>query len=63
LAAAVAIADRADYRMLNVTDPDQFTIDYHESMRAVVGSERIGEWSRLFLAPGMGHFVRHSAHS
>lgn len=76
---AVAIADRADYRMLNATDPDlkrfqqrggklllyhgwsdanfsaQFTIDYYESMRAVVGSERIGEWARLFLAPGMGH--------
>jgi feruloyl esterase len=79
LEAAVAIADRADYRMLNATDPDlkkfqqrggklllyhgwsdanfsaQFTIDYYESMRAVVGAERIGEWARLFLAPGMGH--------
>lgn len=79
LEAAVAIADRADYRMLNATDPDlkrfhqrggklllyhgwsdanfsaQFTIDYYESLRAVVGSEGIGEWARLFLAPGMGH--------
>ena len=31
------------------------TIDYYESLRDVVGSERIGEWPRLFLAPGMGH--------
>lgn len=79
LEAAVAIADRADFRMLNPTDPDlkrfqqrrgklllyhgwsdpnfsaQFTIDYYERVRAVVGSKRIGEWARLFLAPGMGH--------
>lgn len=33
----------------------QSTIDYYESVRAVVGSEQIGEWARLFLAPGMGH--------
>jgi feruloyl esterase len=79
LEAAFAIADRADYRMLNATDPDlkrfqqrggklllyhgwsdanfsaPFTIDYYESMRSVVGAERIEEWARLFLAPGMGH--------
>jgi feruloyl esterase len=79
LETAVAIADRADFRMLNATDPDlrrvrqrngklllyhgwsdanfsaQSTIDYYESVRAVVGSEQIGEWARLFLAPGMGH--------
>lgn len=33
----------------------QSTIDYYERMRAVTGAERIGEWARLFLAPGMGH--------
>jgi feruloyl esterase len=32
-----------------------FTIDYYERLRAVTGSERIGKWARLFLAPGMGH--------
>jgi feruloyl esterase len=79
LAAAVAMADRPDYGMLNATDPDlkrfqqrggklllyhgwsdanfsaPFTIDYYERLGAVTGSERIGEWARLFLAPGMGH--------
>jgi feruloyl esterase len=79
LAAAVAITDRAEFRMLNATDPDltrfrqrggklllyhgwsdpnfsaQPTIDYYESLRAVAGAERISEWARLFLAPGMGH--------
>ena len=79
LEAAVAISDRADFRMLNATDPDlkkfqqrggklllyhgwsdanfsaQLTIDYYERVRAVVGSERIDDWIRLFLAPGMGH--------
>ena len=79
LETAIAIADRADFRILNATDPDlrrfqqrggkllmyhgwsdanfsaQSTIDYYESVRKVVGSERIGEWARLFLAPGMGH--------
>jgi feruloyl esterase len=79
LETAVAIADRADFRMLNATDPDlrrfqqqggkllmfhgwsdanfsaQSTIDYYESVHKVVGSERIGDWARLFLAPGMGH--------
>jgi len=79
LAAAVAITDRAEYRMLNAIDPDlkrfrqrggklllyhgwsdpnfsaQPTIDYYESLRAVAGAERIAEWARLFLAPGMGH--------
>ena len=79
LEAAVATADRADFRMLNATDPDlrrfqqrggkllmyhgwsdanfsaQSTIDYYENMRTVVGFEQIGEWARLFLAPGMGH--------
>ena len=33
----------------------QSTIDYYESVRRVVGSDSIGEWARLFLAPGMGH--------
>jgi feruloyl esterase len=79
LEAAVAMTDRADYRMLNATDPDlrrfqqrggklllyhgwsdanfsaQFTIDYYERMQGAVGPEQIGEWARLFLAPGMGH--------
>ena len=33
----------------------QPTISYYESLRDVVGSGRMGEWVRLFLAPGMGH--------
>ena len=33
----------------------QATIDYYESIRAVVGARWIGEWARLFLAAGMGH--------
>ena len=40
------------------SDPNfsaQPTIDYYESLRAVAGAERIAEWARLFLAPGMGH--------
>ena len=33
----------------------QSTINYYERMRDVMGSRRIGESARLFLAPGMGH--------
>jgi feruloyl esterase len=79
LEGAVTMADRAEYRILNATDPDlkkfqqrggklllyhgwsdanfapPYTIDYYERLRATTGPERIGEWARLFLAPGMGH--------
>jgi feruloyl esterase len=33
----------------------QSTINYYESVRDRLGSVQIGEWLRLFLAPGMGH--------
>lgn len=33
----------------------QPTINYYESVRDTVGAGQIGEWLRLFLAPGMGH--------
>jgi feruloyl esterase len=33
----------------------QSTINYYESVLDRVGSGQIGEWLRLFLAPGMGH--------
>jgi feruloyl esterase len=79
LESAVAIADAADYRILNATNPDlrtfkqrggklllyhgwsdqnfsaPTTISYYESVRDTVGSGQMGEWLRLFLAPGMGH--------
>ena len=35
-------------------DSPHGTLDL-QHQRAVVGSEQIGEWARLFLAPGMGH--------
>jgi feruloyl esterase len=31
------------------------TIRYYESVRETVGAGQIGDWLRLFLAPGMGH--------
>jgi feruloyl esterase len=79
LESAVAIADSADYRILNATNPDLrtfqqrggkllmfhgwsdqnfsalSTIRYYESVRDTVGAGQIGEWLRLFLAPGMAH--------
>jgi feruloyl esterase len=79
LEAAVALADSADYRMLNATNPDlktfrqrggkllmyhgwsdqnfsaPTTISYYESVRDTADVGQIGDWLRLFLAPGTGH--------
>jgi feruloyl esterase len=79
LESAVALADAADYRILNASSPDLrtfrqrggrlllyhgwsdqnfsalSTIGYYESVRDTSGAGQLGEWFRLFLAPGMGH--------